>query len=144
MRYAEHFTEIWARIRVTFGQNSSERLYPESPQLRITIQTDRPNIFFLTKGRGSSGTGLNGVDAETGQRKFFDEQFDFGNSLMVGDMMIILSGKGELIWGEGEAAFRETYRQKILDGLCWAKPFLIGNLLSTRNAEGTVVCHRLE
>jgi len=103
------------------------------------------NIYFLTKGRGSSGTGLNCVDAETGRRKFFDEKYDFGNSLLVGDTMVMLSEKGELIWGKlGEVAFKETHRQKILDGLCWAKPVLIGNLLYARNAEGTVVCYKLE
>ncbi|MEW6406765.1 MAG: PQQ-binding-like beta-propeller repeat protein [Chloroflexota bacterium] len=103
------------------------------------------NIYFLTKGRDSSGTGLNCIDAETGQRKFFNEKFDFGNSLLVGDTMIMLSEKGELIWGElGQAAFKETHREKILDGLCWAKPVLLGNLLYARNAEGTVVCYKLE
>jgi outer membrane protein assembly factor BamB len=103
------------------------------------------NIYFLTKGRGSSGTGLNCVDAEMGQRKFFDEKFDFGNSLLVGDTMIMLSEKGELIWGElGQAAFKETHRQKILDGLCWAKPVLLGNRLYARNAEGVVACYKLQ
>ena len=102
-------------------------------------------IYFLTKGRGADGTGLNCVDAETGKRKWFDEKYDFGNSLRVGNKMIILSEKGELIWGElGEAAFKETHRQKILDGLCWAKPILLGNLLYARNAEGAVVCLKLE
>ena len=102
-------------------------------------------IYFLTKDRKPGGTGLNCVDAETGKRKWFDEKYDFGNLLRVGDKMIMLSEKGELIWGDlGEAAFKETHRQKILDGLCWAKPLLLGDLLYARNAEGTVVCLRLE
>ncbi len=59
--------------------------------------------------------------------------------------MIMLSEKGELIWGElGEAAFRETHRQKILDGLCWSKPVLLGDFLYARSAEGDVVCLKLE
>jgi len=103
------------------------------------------NIYFLTKGRRSGGTALNCVDAETGKRKWFDEKYDFGNSLRVGNKMIMLSEKGELIWGElGEASFKETHRQKILDGLCWSKPVLLGNLLYARNAEGTIVCLKLE
>jgi outer membrane protein assembly factor BamB len=102
------------------------------------------NIYFLTKGRRSGGMGLNCVDAETGKRKFFDEKYDFGNSLRVGDTMIMLSEKGELIWGKlGEASFKETHRQKILDGLCWSNPVLLGNLLYARNAQGTVVCLKL-
>jgi hypothetical protein len=102
-------------------------------------------IYFLTKDRKPGGTGLNCVDADTGQRKWFDEKYDFGNLLRVGNKMIMLSEKGELIWGQlGTAAFRKTHRQKILDGLCWAKPILLGDLLYARNAEGTVVCLKLE
>jgi len=103
------------------------------------------NIYFLTKDRKPGGTGLNCVDADTGQRKWFDEKYDFGNLLCVGDTMIMLSEKGELIWGKlGQAAFQETHQQKILEGLCWAKPVLLGDLLYARNAEGTVVCLKLE
>ena len=103
------------------------------------------DIYFLTKGRGSSGTGLNCVDAETGKRKFLDEKYDFGNSLLVGNKMIMLSEKGELIWGElGDASFKETHRQKILEGLCWSNPVLLGDLLYARDAEGSTVCLQLK
>jgi outer membrane protein assembly factor BamB len=105
----------------------------------------RGNIYFLTSGRGSSGTGLNCIDTETGKQKFFDEKYDFGNSLLLGNKMIMLSEKGDLIWGElGDASFKETYRKKILDGLCWSNPVLLGNRLYARNAEGTVVCFQFK
>jgi outer membrane protein assembly factor BamB len=103
------------------------------------------NIYFTTKARGSAGTGLLCVDAQTGRRKWLDDKYDFGNALGIGDMMIMLSENGELIWGKlTETAFEETHRQKILDGLCWAKPVLLGNHLYARDAQGTVVCLRLE
>ncbi len=148
--YLVHSAHGMARLSLngnTFTQDwlSEDGKYANEWQAFNTHVVHGGNIYFLTKGRGSSGTGLNCVDAETGQRRFFDEKFDFGNSLLVGDTMIMLSEKGELIWGElGQAAFKETYRQKILDGLCWAKPVLLGNLLYARNAEGTVVCYKLE
>ena len=85
------------------------------------------------------------VDAETGRRKSFDDKLAFGNLLGIGDKMIMLSEEGELIWGDlGEASFKETYRQKILDGLCWSKPVLLGNLLYARSAQGAVVCLELK
>ncbi len=85
------------------------------------------------------------VDAETGKRKFFDDKHAFGNLLAVGDKMIMLSEKGELIWGDlGQASFKETHRQKILEGLCWSKPVLLGDLLYARDAEGTVICLELK
>ncbi|MHC4517551.1 MAG: PQQ-binding-like beta-propeller repeat protein [Planctomycetota bacterium] len=103
------------------------------------------NIYFITKDRNSAGTGLVCLDAETGERKWFDGKYDFGNALGVGETMIMLSEKGELIWGKlTEAAFKETFRQKILDGLCWAKPVLLGNRLYARDAQGAVVCLKLE
>ena len=59
--------------------------------------------------------------------------------------MIMLSETGELIWGElGDASFKETYRQTILNGLCWSNPVLLGNLLYARDAEGAVVCLELK
>ncbi|MFH1717977.1 MAG: PQQ-binding-like beta-propeller repeat protein [Planctomycetota bacterium] len=103
------------------------------------------NIYFLTKDRNPGATGLCCVNAETGQRKWFDDKYDFGNLLGVGNKMIMLSEKGELIWGDlTEAGFRETHRQKILDGLCWAKPVLLGDFIYGRDAEGAVVCLKLE
>ena len=102
-------------------------------------------IYFLTKDRKPGGTGLNCVDAETGKRKWRNEKYAFGNSLRVGDTMIMLSEEGELIWGRlGDAAFEETHRQKIIDGLCWANPALLGDLLYARDAEGMVRCLKLE
>jgi hypothetical protein len=131
----------------TFKQDwlSEDAKYPNEWHAFNTHVIHGGNIYFLTKGSASSGTGLNCIDAETGKRKFFDGKYDFGNSLLVGNTMIMLSEKGDLIWGElGDASFKETHRQKILDGLCWAKPVLIGNLLYARNAEGIVVCLELE
>ena len=103
------------------------------------------SIYFLTKGRGSTGMGLSCIDAETGKRKSFDDKYAFGNLLGVGNKLIMLSETGDLIWGDlGDAGFKETHRQKILDGLCWSKPILLDNRLYARDAEGTVVCLELK
>ena len=103
------------------------------------------NIYFLTKTRKKGGAGLNCVDAGTGKRKSFDKKYAFGNLVGIGDKMIMLSETGELIWGElGTAAFKETYRKRILEGLCWSKPVLIGDRLYARDAQGTVICLKLE
>ncbi|MBN1803820.1 MAG: PQQ-like beta-propeller repeat protein [Sedimentisphaerales bacterium] len=103
------------------------------------------NTYYLTKDRNPGGTGLNCVDAKTGKRIWFNDKYDFGNLLGVDNKLIMLSEKGELIWGRlNDAGFEETYRRKILDGLCWSTPVLIENLLYVRNAQGDVVCYRLE
>ena len=132
----DRFTEDWL---------STEAKYPNEWCAFNTHVIHDGNIYFLTKDRKPGGTGLACVDAETGKRKSFDDQHAFGNLLGVGDKMIMLSEAGELIWGDlGEASFKETHRQKILEGLCWSKPILLGDLLYARDAEGTVVCLELK
>ena len=120
---------------------SEDAKYPNEWFAFNTYVIYKNHIFFLTQKE----SGLCCVDAETGERKWFEDKYDFGNLLRVGDKMIMLSEKGDLIWGDlGEASFKETHRQKILDGLCWSKPVLLGNLLYARNAQGTVVCLELK
>jgi outer membrane protein assembly factor BamB len=144
--YLVHSAHGMARLSLegdTFKQDwlSEDAKYPNEWFAFNTHVIYKDNIYYLTKNR----SGLNCVDAETGKRKWFNDKFDFGNLLLVGNKMIMLSEKGELIWGElDEAAFVETHRQNILEGLCWSKPILLGNMLYARSAEGAVVCLRLE
>jgi outer membrane protein assembly factor BamB len=144
--YLVHSAHGMARLSLdgnTFKQDwlSEDAKYPNEWFAFNTHVIYRGNIYFLTQRE----SGLSCVDAETGKRKWFDEKYDFGNLLRVGSKMIMLSEKGELIWGEiGDASFEETHRQKILEGLCWSKPVLLGNILYARSAEGSVACLRLE
>jgi len=144
--YLNHSAHGMSRLSLdgdTFTQDwlSEDVKYPNEWFAFNTHVIYGENIYFLT----NKGSGLSCVDAETGKRKWFDDTYDFGNLLRVSNKIIMLSEKGELIWGElDEAGFEETYRQKILEGLCWSKPILLGNLLYARSAEGSVVCLRLE
>jgi outer membrane protein assembly factor BamB len=111
-----------------------------NPQI---IHNDK--IYFLTKGRVKADTGFHCVDAKTGKGIWIDRNFDFGHMLGVGDKLIMLNENGELIWGDFiDTKFRETYRKKILGGLCWAVPVLVGDYLYARDAEGELVCLKLK
>ncbi|MCP4611524.1 MAG: PQQ-like beta-propeller repeat protein [Planctomycetes bacterium] len=144
--YLVHSKHGMARLSLdgnTFTQDwlSEDAKYPNEWFAFNTHVIYKDNIYFLTQKE----SGLSCVDAETGEQEWFDDTYDFGNLLRVGNKIIMLSEKGELIWGELDAAgFEETYRQKILEGLCWSKPILLGNLLYARSAEGAVVCLKLE
>jgi len=144
--YLNHSAHGMARLSLdgdTFKQDwlSEDAKYPNEWFAFTTHVIYKNYIYFLTRRE----SGLSCVDAETGKRKWFNDTYDFGNLLGIGNKMIMLSEKGELIWGElGEAAFEETHRQKILEGLCWSKPVLLGNLLYARSAQGAVLCLRLE
>ncbi|MHC4726291.1 MAG: outer membrane protein assembly factor BamB family protein, partial [Planctomycetota bacterium] len=120
---------------------SEDAKYPNEWFAFNTHVIYRDHIYFLT----NKDSGLSCVDAKTGERKWFNEKYDFGNLLRVRNKLIMLSEKGELIWGElSKTGFEEIHRQKILEGLCWSKPILLGNLLYARSSEGSVVCLNLE
>jgi outer membrane protein assembly factor BamB len=103
------------------------------------------NIYFLSGGRTAADKGLHCVNAMSGKRVWYDQDFKFGNLIGVGSKMIMLNEDGELIWGDLiDTKFKETYRKKILEGLCWAVPVLIEDRLFARDAEGGVVCLRLK
>jgi len=147
--YLVHSAHGMARLSLKDGAFSQDWLsedgkYPNEWFAFSTHVLDGDNIYFLSKDRKKGGTGLHCVNAETGKRKSFDEKYKFGNLLNVGRKMIMLSEEGELIWGDlGDATFKEAHRQKILEGLCWAKPVLIGDRLYARDAQGSVVCLKL-
>ncbi len=150
--YLVHSAHGMARLSLngdTFTQDwlSEDGKYPNEWFAFNTHVIHDGNIWFLTKkGRGGAAKpGLCCVDARTGERKGFDDKYAFGNLLGVGNKMIMLSEKGELIWGElTGATFKETFRQRILEGLCWIKPVLLGNRLYARDAQGTVLCLELK
>ena len=129
--------------RLTEDWLATEGKYPNEWFAFNTHVIQGDHIFYLTKGK-KSGTGLRCVNAETGKQVSLDEKYAFGNLLAVGNTLIMLSEEGELIWGElNNTTFEEAYRKKILKGLCWAKPVILGKRLYARDAEGTVVCLRL-
>ena len=124
---------------------SEDGKYPNEWYAFNTQVIHNGNIFFLSKGRSSSDKGLHCVNAMTGKRLYWDKSFEYGNLIGIGDKMIILDEKGELIWGDlVDTKFKETYRKKILDGLCWAVPVLVGDHLYARSAEGELVCLELK
>ncbi|NLD35324.1 MAG: PQQ-binding-like beta-propeller repeat protein [Desulfatiglans sp.] len=105
----------------------------------------KDNIYFLSSGRVKADKGLHCVNALTGKRVWFDQDFEFGSLIGIGDKMIMLTETGELIWGNIiDTKFKESYRKKILNGLCWSLPVLIGDNLYARDAEGGVVCLKLK
>jgi len=102
------------------------------------------HIYYLARSKTPSETGLACVSMETGEQKWRNHDYRFGNCLGVADTLIVLDDKGTLIWGTlGDASFTETYRTKVLSGLCWSCPVLLGGRLYARDAQGTVVCLRL-
>ena len=68
-----------------------------------------------------------------------------GSSLMVGDTMVILSEKGDVIAGEPtKAGWKEFGRVKPLSGLCWAPIAYADGMIFARSNKGEAVCLKVD
>ena len=148
--YLNHSAHGMARLILkgnTLTQDwlSEEAKYPNEWYAFNPQVIYKGNIYFLSSGRVKADKGMHCVNADTGKRVWFDQSFDFGSLIGIGDKMIMLTENGELVWGDMiDTKFRESYRKKILEGLCWSVPVIIGDHLYARDAEGGVVCLKLK
>ncbi len=84
------------------------------------------------------------VDHQTGETVWFHRGFGCGTVILAGDRLLILSDAGELAVAKASV---ESYEQlssaKVLDGICWTAPVVIGRRVYCRNGSGTLVCVEL-
>jgi outer membrane protein assembly factor BamB len=74
------------------------------------------------------------LHAGTGQQKWKNGRFGYGQLLLVDDLLLILSEKGELALVEAMPdAFREVARMQALDSICWNHLALAHGKLLVRN-----------
>lgn len=85
-------------------------------------------------GRQEYGQSLRAVELSTGKLAWEVERFGAGTLLLVGDRLLILRERGELVLAEaGPEAFRPLASARILDGTVRAYPALANNLLFARS-----------
>ncbi len=85
-------------------------------------------------GRQEYGQSLRAVELSTGKVAWEVERFGAGTLLLVGDRLLILRERGELVLAEATPeAFRPLASARILDGTTRAYPALANNLLFARN-----------
>lgn len=79
------------------------------------------------------------VDIKTGEVQWSVGGFGPGNCIIVGDHVVALSDKGEVVLIETTPKeYRERYRADVLDGKCWSMPsFTDGHLYVRSTKEGT-------
>lgn len=86
------------------------------------------------------------VDLETGKPKWKKRRspsFGYGQILLVGDVILVLSEEGELILVEATPKkYRELAAMPALEGITWNNPTLVGPRLLVRNAE-EAACYEL-
>lgn len=83
------------------------------------------------------------VDIETGEVKWEEPGFGHGNVILVGELLVALTGYGDLVLiRPTPAAYRELGRFTALTGKCWSTPAFSGGKLYARSTK-EAVCIRL-
>jgi outer membrane protein assembly factor BamB len=86
---------------------------------------------------------LSCVDLATGERKWKGERYDFGQVLLVGDLLIVQAEKGDVALVEANPnEFKELGRIPALKDKTWNNPVLSGPYLLVRN-DREAVCYEL-
>ncbi len=74
------------------------------------------------------------LDLATGERRWKKGRYGHGQILLSGDLIVVLSEKGELALVEATPQeFRELARIQAIDGKTWNNPALVGNRMLVRN-----------
>lgn len=83
------------------------------------------------------------VNLETGQRAWKRGRYNYGQSLLVGDHLLIISEDGEIaLAAASPSGYQEFGRVPALEGQTWNNPCLYGNFLLFRSAQ-EAVCYEL-
>jgi outer membrane protein assembly factor BamB len=74
------------------------------------------------------------IDAATGERRWKGGRYSYGQALLAGDRIIVLTESGELVLVEATPeAHREIARFPAIEGKTWNHPALAGGILLVRN-----------
>lgn len=85
---------------------------------------------------------LSCVDVETGTRKWKKGRYGYGQILLVGDTLLVMSEQGQLSAVEAAPQYRALAEYPMLEGKTWNNLCLYGNFLLVRNAQ-EAACYEL-
>ena len=79
------------------------------------------------------------VELATGQVKWSEPNFGAGNVILVGDTVLALSDKGELVTVDTNPnAYKEISRAKVVSGKCWSSPTVANGRIFVRSTKEAV------
>jgi outer membrane protein assembly factor BamB len=83
------------------------------------------------------------IDLETGERKWKGKTYNFGQILLVGDVIVVQAENGDVALVEANPdAFKEVARMPVLKDMTWNNPVLSGSYLLVRNNK-EAVCYQV-
>ena len=109
-------------------------------------------LYAIAGNAKGQNTRLACVDLDSGQ-VVWSKPEAFGNLLLAGDTLLIVTQDGEVAWGAIDGnQYRETFRRKLLnggkgsgkDGPYWAHPVMHAGHLYLRSNKGKLSCFRFQ
>jgi outer membrane protein assembly factor BamB len=83
---------------------------------------------------------LVGLDLETGEVRWKNNEFGCGTLFKAGDTYLVLSDQGLLVSARlSPQGFEERSRKQVLEGQCWTMPIMANSILYARNTAGRLV-----
>jgi outer membrane protein assembly factor BamB len=100
----------------------------------------RDGYLYGFDGNNMQGSGLKCVEFATGRTRWTAPQPAWGNLILAGDRLIIVSQSGELVVAKASAErFEELAHAQPIGGTCWTAPVLADGRLYLRNTRGDLV-----
>ncbi|MDB5318462.1 MAG: alcohol dehydrogenase [Phycisphaerales bacterium] len=100
----------------------------------------RDGYLYGFDGNNMQGSGLKCVEFATGRTRWTAPQPAWGNLILAGDRLIIVSQSGELVVAKASSErFEELAHAQPLGGTCWTAPVLADGRLYLRNTRGDLV-----
>jgi outer membrane protein assembly factor BamB len=96
---------------------------------------------YAVDGDENEETRLKCLDFLTGEVRWEHEGLGSATLVACGELLVILSGSGELVLAPASpAGFEPIARASVLTGKCWTPPALADGRAFCRNAAGQVIC----
>lgn len=97
--------------------------------------------LYAFNGEAKTDTDFCCLSLPDGQKRWSRKDPAFGSLIRAGELLLLLSTKGELIAAKPSPEGLEILaRASVLTGTCWTPPALANGLLYVRNAKGELRC----
>jgi len=97
--------------------------------------------LYAFNGEAKTETDFRCIHLPTGRLQWVCKDPSFGSLIRVGDKLLVLSGKGELLLVKpSPEKFEPIARAKVLSGTCWTPPTTADGFVYVRNAKGELRC----
>ncbi len=125
-------------------KNADDTLTAETLWHNKNMRTQFSNVVVTRNcAFGLDDRWLSCVDLNTGERKWKGERYEYGQVLLVGDVLIVQAEKGDVALVDANSdEFKELGRIPALKVKTWNNPALAGPYLLVRNDE-EAVCYEL-